>query len=55
MKATSVICSIIALGGIFCIGAEPLGTQVTAGEEQPSKNSSAEKKHRKRRMFYLSI
>ena len=44
MKATSVICSIIALGGIFCIGAEPLGTQVTAGEEQPAKNSSAEKK-----------
>ena len=44
MKASSVICSIIALGGIFCIGAEPLGTQATAGEEQPSKNSSAEKK-----------
>lgn len=44
MKASSVICSIIALGGIFCIGAEPLGTQATVGEEQPSKNSSAEKK-----------
>lgn len=44
MKASSVICSIIALGGIFCIGAEPLGTQATACEEQPSKNSSAEKK-----------